>query len=679
MELGAAEPFDEDRLSALPDDVLVHILLLLDNAAAAGRTSVLSRRWRGLWALLPELRFPVDSDPHLVASALAAHEAALRCLHVGTLDAAPEPVEAWLAVAADRLSGRLVFQNRVPGANAGGDGEEGAGERGAFQLPCFANATAVSLDLGFLGLAVPTAGVFGRLIELSLSCVRFQGPCELGDAVSSLRCPGLQKLRVSEASGLANLAIHSGSLLEMFLDRLDGLQQLTVVAPALKKFSLLNCFVDSRPVANISTNQLIWLQWLDVYDPTTVKLGNLAQLQQLVGTIHVYRLHHPLFSNGFLQLLDQFQVIQKLKLMLFYPKDIGISQYVMEDLTKLPRLTILTIFLQRNGHTFAAALFHVLRMCRDLRKLTLLLHNSDLEASYMCPSGCVCDQPTDWKTEELTLNCLQKVAIDMEEADHQVAFVKRLFTWAVVLKKIKIAFHLSISESKVLRPQCHGRAQEDQGRGGRRLPRRPPLEILSRLPAKPLFRFKCVSKGWCHLIADRLGRRKFPQTLDGFFVGGGGGVNDWRFINLSGKSVPLVDASFSFLTKLPGIKQINLLSAHNGLLLFEHLIDCRYEYIVCSPATEQWMPVPGPGVPPHPRKLMEFDCEDGLTSEVNSFLIFDPAVSSHFHLLQFWHSGGNISLLLNVHIFSSETGVWRESTKEWTKWGGLMEFDEVRS
>lgn len=60
---------------------------------------------------------------------------------------------------------------------------------------------------------------------------------------------------------------------------------------------------------------------------------------------------------------------------------IGISQYVMEDLTKLPRLTFLTIFLRHNGHTYGAALFHVLRMCRDLRKFTLLLRSSDLEVN----------------------------------------------------------------------------------------------------------------------------------------------------------------------------------------------------------------------------------------------------------------------------------------------------------
>lgn len=52
-----------DRLSALPDCVLLYILSRFDTKDAAV-TSVLSRRWRNLFILLPEidLLFFVDKD-----------------------------------------------------------------------------------------------------------------------------------------------------------------------------------------------------------------------------------------------------------------------------------------------------------------------------------------------------------------------------------------------------------------------------------------------------------------------------------------------------------------------------------------------------------------------------------------------------------------------------------------
>uniref|UniRef100_R7W1Q5 Uncharacterized protein n=2 Tax=Aegilops tauschii TaxID=37682 RepID=R7W1Q5_AEGTA len=42
------------------------------------------------------------------------------------------------------------------------------------------------------------------------------------------------------------------------------------------------------------------------------------------------------------------------------------------------------------------------------------------------------------------------------------------------------------------------------------------LDILSRLPARSVHRFKCVSVLWRDLIADPANHKKLPQTLDGF-------------------------------------------------------------------------------------------------------------------------------------------------------------------
>uniref|UniRef100_R7W579 Uncharacterized protein n=2 Tax=Aegilops tauschii TaxID=37682 RepID=R7W579_AEGTA len=108
------------------------------------------------------------------------------------------------------------------------------------------------------------------------------------------------------------------------------------------------------------------------------------------------------------------------------------------------------------------------------------------------------------------------------------------------------------------------------------------VEILSRLPAKSAYRFKCVSNPWRYLISDRNHCKRLPQTLAGFFYVSESWDNnrlcpifEQHFCNLSGCQPPLVNPMLPFL---PNHADMSVLDCCKGLLL----LLCHHTMITSS-------------------------------------------------------------------------------------------------
>ncbi|CAO2203459.1 unnamed protein product [Urochloa humidicola] len=270
---------DGNRISDLPDELLHCILLRLGTTHAAARTSLLSRRWRHVWAGLPEpdlflgthdgTQQPAATLLDSVDAALAAFAAApaVRRLDIPLdehgLRVPARRVAPWLRFASRHRVGTLniyvppqLFLTLEPPGREEQEEEE-------LELPAWDAATKINLCLAprWQLRIGPAGSLFTALTDLELWSVAMEGR-EVTALVSS-QCPRLRNLtlilRLVAVSD--DVSLHSDSLCSLYF-HVVNVRRLEVVAPKLEDLTLYDAME-----AHIYAPKLSQVAWNAAYDP----------------------------------------------------------------------------------------------------------------------------------------------------------------------------------------------------------------------------------------------------------------------------------------------------------------------------------------------------------------------------------------------------------------------------
>ena len=167
--------------------------------------------------------------------------------------------------------------------------------------------------------------------------------------------------------------------------------------------------------------------------------------------------------------------------------------------------------------------------------------------------------------------------------------------------------------------------------------------ILLLLPARPLFRFKLVSKRWMSLVSDHhfsylWKPESFPPAL----------ILQSPFLDYPCYYIPDKTESkssvrfFDFIMNDDPFDDVVILNCCGGLLLCrKELFD---EYIVCNPTTKEFHTLPSPNV-----------------GSLDMSLAFDHSISPHYKVINVGIQFSSVWYCLLIEIYSSDTNSWRRS------------------
>ncbi|CAL5083403.1 unnamed protein product [Urochloa decumbens] len=445
-----------DRISSLPDDLLHGILLGLGCTKAAARTSVLSRRWRGVWARLPEfylwgLRpvFPASCVTIVDRALAACASPTLRRLviRVGDVNLPLKGVTAahaapWLRFASGCVAGELFLwlpMDILPTWRQEQD----------LDLPVCAATRSIQIRLrrNFrLRPPLSGGGAFAALTCLGIYDGVMDG-VELGTLVSSSLCPCLEDLSLTvRLASNFDVCICSDSLKRLSF-RVENTRSLVVAAPVL-----LEICVSKTREAHIAAPKLADVELIDDMDHCEIDEAG-CHLQRLV-----VNLRFPLAG-----ILQRFDTIKELIIdrLVIQSGTEGYNTF-LKDLRRLDCESLVTQSMW-TCHGFAPIMLRLLRICNGLRKFVVAL--SGREGSFGCASDCPCTWPESCRNDNFVLDSLEEIEINgFTGKDHQLECLNLLLGCNAPLLK-KVVFRLSCIDflecTDIIREKIRGKLPLD--------------------------------------------------------------------------------------------------------------------------------------------------------------------------------------------------------------------------
>uniref|UniRef100_A0A0D3E1F8 FBD domain-containing protein n=2 Tax=Brassica TaxID=3705 RepID=A0A0D3E1F8_BRAOL len=201
-----------DRISELPEALLVHILSLLPTTKHVIVTSVLSKGWRSLWKMVPRLVFASPNqkyEDNVISTSLVSHEApvleSLRLRLVRHNYMYMGDIRAWLGIAFARHVRELVldvnFRVSFPGS-----------------MFCSASSLETLILKNSIHVDVPCPVSMKSLKTLHLKDVTYKDDESVRNLLSG--CPSLEDLQVDRG-----YSIHDAKIF-------------IIAAPSLKRLSI---------------------------------------------------------------------------------------------------------------------------------------------------------------------------------------------------------------------------------------------------------------------------------------------------------------------------------------------------------------------------------------------------------------------------------------------------------